>query len=52
MHYIELYIFALDLYSNSLNHFIWKRLNVTVAYVADCHYHDRQIPGWIVMMCQ
>jgi len=30
MHYIELYIFALDLYSNILNHFIWKRLKVTV----------------------
>jgi len=30
MHYIELYIFVLDLYSNSLNHFIWKRLKVTV----------------------
>jgi len=30
MHYIELYIFALDLYSNSSNHFIWKRLKVTV----------------------
>jgi len=30
MHYTELYIFALDLYSNSLNHFIWKRLKVTV----------------------
>ena len=30
MHYIELYIFALDLYSNTLNHFIWKRLKVTV----------------------
>jgi len=30
MHYIELYIFALDLYLNSLNHFIWKRLKVTV----------------------
>ena len=26
MHYIELYIFALNLYSNSLNHFIWKIL--------------------------
>jgi len=30
MHYTELYIFALDLCSNSLNHFIWKRLEVTV----------------------
>jgi len=30
MHYIELYIFALDLYLNSLNHFIWKRIKVTV----------------------
>jgi len=30
MHDIELYIFALDLYSNSSNHFIWKRLKVTV----------------------
>jgi len=30
MQYIELYIFALDLHSNSLNHFIWKRLKVTV----------------------
>jgi len=30
MHYTELYIFALDLYLNSLNHFIWKRLKVTV----------------------
>ena len=30
MHYIELYIFALDLYSNSSNHFIWKWLKVTV----------------------
>jgi len=30
MHYIELYTFALDLYSNSLNHFTWKRLKVTV----------------------
>jgi len=30
MHYIELYIFALDLYLDSLNHLIWKRLKVTV----------------------
>ena len=30
VHYIELYVFALDLYLNSLNHFIWKRLRVTV----------------------
>ena len=30
MHFIELYSFALDLYINSLNHFIWKRLKVTV----------------------
>ena len=30
MHYIELYIFALELYLNSLNHIIWKRLKVTV----------------------
>jgi len=30
MHYIELYIFALDLYSNSLDHFIWKRRKVTI----------------------
>ena len=30
MHYTELHIYALDLYSNSLNHFIWKRLKVTV----------------------
>jgi len=30
MHYIKLYIFALDLYLNSLNQFIWKRLKVTV----------------------
>jgi len=30
MHYTELHIFALGLYSNSLNHFIWKRLKVTV----------------------
>jgi len=30
MHYIELYIFALDLCSNSLNHFIWKWLKVIV----------------------
>ena len=52
MHYIKLYIFTLDLYSNCLNHFIWKRLNVTVAYVADGHYHDMQIPDWIMMMCQ
>ena len=36
MHYIELYIFALDLYSNSLNHFIWKRLKVTV-----CGYYGK-----------
>jgi len=47
MHYIELYIFALDLFSNNLNHFIWKRLKVT-----DCHYHDMQIPDWIMMMSQ
>jgi len=30
MHYIELCIFALDLYSNSLNNFICERLKVTV----------------------
>jgi len=30
MNYIELYIFALDLCLNSLNHFIWKRLKATV----------------------
>jgi len=30
MHYVELHIFALDLHLNSLNHFIWKRLKVTV----------------------
>jgi len=29
VHYIELYIFALDLYLNSLNHVTWKRLKVT-----------------------
>jgi len=29
MHYIELYIFVLGLYLNSLNHFIWKKLKVT-----------------------
>jgi len=30
MHYIELYIFALGLYLNSLNHVTWKRLKVIV----------------------
>jgi len=30
MRYIELYIFALDLYFNSSNHVTWKRLKVTV----------------------
>jgi len=30
IHYIELYIFALDLYLNSFNHVTWKRLKVTV----------------------
>jgi len=30
MHYIELKIFALVLYLNSLDHFIWKKLKVTV----------------------
>jgi len=47
-HCIELYIFALDLYSNNLNHFIWKRLKVTVRGQLPV----LQIPDWIMMTCQ
>ena len=39
MHYIEQYIFALDLYLNSLNHVTWQRLKVTVCGLLQLSRH-------------
>jgi len=49
MHYIELYIFALALYLNSLNHITWKRLKVTACGLLPL---SRYANTWIMMMCQ
>jgi len=50
MHYMELHIFALDLYLNNLNRVTWKRLKVTVCGLLPLS--DMQILDWIMMMCQ